>query len=328
MGFLTILLTIFFFAYSDSSKKKYFSEDSIRHEAPQRDMSRGNAEFSAMPNPASAGEGLHKNAVFMPAMPLKPQLSALKEAADEGDAKAACVLATAQDFCGRTMNNLPVMEYPQSYLSALNDAQFEKFMRSVAMRETRAANLCADIRPEDLLDVNERLLNSALLGNTKAMTRFALLPALPDGISVASKERLAMAYRGNAESLLNRAASFGDIEAIANVASAYAAGNITSAMGDLSVKVDSVKSAAASRAMARISEDLAKKQMPSFYDSHDLPQEGIQWLMQGMSQAELLRLEKLESVYYNAYWLRSKDGRLDRDPLDDLPEFACESGPR
>lgn len=325
---ITIACLALYFRFTQSNPPSVFQDVSLQQWSDE--AVQASAPIKAYAFPLKPQANLPSG--FSPDLALRTQLPVLKAAADRGNANAACVLARAADLCGPNRYNLTLDEYPPHYLANLSDKNIEKFAQKLEFREKRMSALCSDIDPNDVGDANQRLLQSALAGNPRSMLKFALSPAEADKANKdknknkkPSKNNFSVAYRNYAESMLNAAAKAGDLEAIANVARAYAGGRIDSEIGSLRIQQDRVKSIAATRALALISQELEKQEMPSFYDTQGNKEleDGIRTVMGHMRPAERKRLAQLELAYFKAYQAAPKGDRFDRDPLDDLPEQAC-----
>jgi hypothetical protein len=263
--------------------------------------------------------------VYHASVALKSQIAGLRSAADSGNAYAACVLASALDLCGRRRNDLVMFDYPDGYLTSLSDTQADRFSMAISRREQAMSIMCLGIEPEDLRDVDERLLQSALAGHPASMARLASLPEKSNrGLNI-TKKQFAIAYREHAEVMLNRAAESGELSAIEQISSAYAMGAITSAMGNLPIKADELKFLAASHALTLIRDDLKKRRLPvDYFDDQEL-RVTIRSRMAGMRKEELSRFSRLTSTYYRAYRARYAESDDNFAPLDELPERACAS---
>ena len=177
----------------------------------------------------------------------------------------------------------------------------------------RHENSCAGLDGASFRDLDQRLLQAAQTGHVRSMTRFALLPfRLGSGENV-SDPTFVLAHRKHAESMLNRAAEAGDMEAVRGVYQAYGLGYITSAMGAVVVEKDLVKSTAALRAMSRHAGP----------EDRSALEQSIASAMQGMSRADIARMERLESSYFHAGRGGSSIWEDDRDVVEDLPEKVC-----
>lgn len=259
---------------------------------------------------------------------LKPQLPVLRSAADRGDTRAACTLAWALELCGRRSQHDRMLDYPDEYLASLDDSQAEKVSRALEFRERRVSAICAGMTPEDAVDVEERLLQSALTGHPESMARFATLSKLPEKYSVFSSAEFSAAYRENAESMLNRAAEAGDLHALSSISFAYSSGSISSALGDLPVKIDRIKAIAATSALIRIRGSGEKEKMPPQHvyvgeTGNQTMLQSVREVLKRANQGELTRFAQLESAYIDAYNRHLQASRVAHGLIDDLPEQAC-----
>lgn len=271
-----------------------------------------------------------RSSAFHPSLALKSQLPELRAAADRGDAHAACFLAWALDLCERRSNHDRLLDYPDDYLARLDDTQAERVSIALNFRERRVSAMCADMKPGDAADIEERILQSALAGHPRSMSRFATLSSLPERYTVYSSTDFATAYRENAEAMINRAAEAGDLDAIASISFAYSSGYISSALGDLPIKGDRIKAMAAASAMWRIRGVAEKEKLPTAYvggdDGRDqAARQLVRNRLVSASQDELIRFTRLESAYVDAYRQQAMGNSAAHGLLDDLPEQACPS---
>lgn len=251
--------------------------------------------------------------VYDPTATLESQIDNLRKLADRREPYATCVLAWALDFCARGLEGDLIQEYANTDLSELGQRKLNRITTDLAFRD-RYEVICLGLKPASFNDIDERMLKSALMGHTKSMIQFALLPRrLGSGLDI-SRLDFALAYQKNAESMLNRAAEAGDPEALLGIYQAYSRGYIESAMGQLKVDIDPVKSTAAARALSRYAEPEDRK---SF-------EEVIADSLVQMSPTQQSRLASLESKYQRAQEnTRTDDDGSPDGIVDDSPEQAC-----
>lgn len=251
--------------------------------------------------------------VYNPTATLDSQIDKLRKLADRREPYATCVLAWALDFCSRGSHINPVEDYADIDLSDQGERMLNRIGADLAFHD-RYEVICPGLNPGNFKDIDERMLQSALMGNTKSMARLALLPNRFGGGLDISRIDFAVAYQKNAESMLNRAAEAGDPDALLGIYQAYSRGYIESAMGELKVKEDLVKSTAAARALSRYADPESRK---GFEDV-------IAESLARMSPAQQSRLASLESKYQRAQEKNTTGADASPDGImDDSPEQAC-----
>jgi hypothetical protein len=261
-----------------------------------------------------------------PSTSLKAQLPVLRAAADRGDQHATCLLASMLDLCGRKIDSSALHNYPDSYLLAMDKTQSENWARATKLYEDVVSSVCAGLDSADFVDADERLLRAALTGNARAMAKFALLPFRMDESHSLSKSELEQAYKENAESMLNKAAEAGDLDAIAAVALSYSSGYIQSAMGNLPVRNDAVKTLAAFRTLIWIRDNSKKGELPPKYTADgglEVSTDAMTDMARRLSPMELMQAERLASAYYEAYRDERAENAGLHTLLKDMPEYAC-----
>lgn len=252
--------------------------------------------------------------IYDPGSPLSPQLKFLRGLSDRHDPYATCVLAFALDLCARGPDRMIVDDYAHADPASLDQKSINRMAENFEFRE-RYANTCAGLDQSSFADMDRRLLQSARLGHVASMTRFALLPFRPGSNSEDPKSEFALAYRENAEAMLNRAAEAGDPEALRAIHNAYSNGYITSAMGTLEVEKDQAKSIAAYLAMSRY----------AGIDDRKIMEQTIEREVAQMSSAEVSRFSRLESLYSSPGRNNATDPEQGERVIDDFPEKACEA---
>ncbi len=283
------------------------------------DASMTNVRNVAMPDQPGARRIAERRVpAYDPAAPLAPQLQRLRNLSDSGDAYATCVLAWALDLCVRGGDRISVAEYGGADPEDLEERDVDRIAKSLEFSE-RHENSCAGLDGASFRDLDQRLLQAAQAGHVRSMARFALLPLRLGSGENASDPTFVLAHRTHAESMLNRAAEAGDMEAVRGVHQAYGLGYITSAMGTLVVERDLVKSTAALRAMARHAGP----------EDRSALEQNIASAMQGMGRADVARMERLEATYFHADRGGSGIWEDDQDVIEDLPEKVCaDAAPR
>lgn len=251
---------------------------------------------------------------YDPDSPLASQLQALRNLSDQGDPYSTCVLAWALDFCARGPDRISVAEYVNVDPDSLDDRSVDRIAKSFEFRE-QYATTCIGLDSGSFADIDERLLQSAKMGHARSMTKLALLPFRLGNGEETSNPEFVLAYRKNAELMLNRAAEAGDLEAIRGVYQAYGLGYITSAMGTLAVEKDLVKSTAALRAMSLYAGPEEKEGL----------EQNIASAMRGMSRADISRMQRLEFSYFHPGRSNSAVWADDKEVIEDFPEKACAS---
>lgn len=267
--------------------------------------------------------GAPQTSAYHPSMPLKNQVATLVRAADVGEANAACVLSAALDLCARYHAGHFMDRYPDAYLASMSEEQAEQFVMATSYREERVEAMCAGIDENQIAESKAWIVQSALAGYQSSMSRFVEPARGQDLGKSRDDQRVAIAYRVNAERMLNRAADAGSIEAIRAISIAYATGEIASPLGVVSIRSDELKALAASNALMMIRERAKMDKMPFDASDYSELESSIRSQMAAMDRHDLSRFSKLSSIYFNAY-----EARLEKDPdkfgvLADLPENAC-----
>jgi hypothetical protein len=254
--------------------------------------------------------------IYDPTLALAQQLPTLKADADRGNPYATCVLAWALDMCAQNGRRFKPDDYSDISSEQIDDARIGKLAEKAEFRDT-AEIRCDGIDQDNFQDLDKVLLQSALMGHSKSMTRFALGAAQPGIRFDISRLDFAIAYRKNAETMLNRAAETGDPDAIAGVAFAYSSGYIRSDLGQIPVKEDPVKSIAAQRVLGAI------RRHKNNGNKENSADDAIESSVISMNTKQLSRLTQLESAYLRAYQNGSATGHFGNSQLDRLPERAC-----
>jgi hypothetical protein len=262
---------------------------------------------------------------YVPTIPLKSQLSELARDAEKGGAYSACILASAFDVCHRELESPVVFDYPPSYFSRMSEEQAESFSLSAANFEYRVSRMCQGIEAADARERAQWLLKAAIAGHSGSMSRLLSLRDFSADGREPPGERIAAAFRGNAERMLNRAAEAGEIRAIEQVSFAYLTGNISNPLGSVSIRADELKALAASQALALIRDESKKRKIP-FYDFDDREiRANIESRIAQMRREDLARFSGFVSLYYDAYW-NNYDRKQDKiGPMSELPEESCET---
>jgi len=250
--------------------------------------------------------------IYAPDEPLSIQLNTLRRLADTKDPYATCILAFALDFCVRGPDRMIVADYAFKDPDDLDDKAISRLAVNDEFRK-RYALTCANLSKDDFSDMDQRLLQSARMGNAASMARFALLPFRPGHANQDPNSEFSIAYRQNAESMLNRAAEAGIPEAVKGVYYAYAQGEIISAMGNLKIREDRVKSLAAFRALQLNAEEADKR----------IAEESLNRDLALLSAPELSRFWQLTTLYSASSKETAKELQFVENVLDDFPEKAC-----
>lgn len=263
--------------------------------------------------------------VYLPGAGLHPQLPHLTRSAGKGSDYSACVLATALHLCRRRSDALVDLGYSDAYLTGLSEEQAESFATSISHYEYEVSRMCADIDPADSPNSLRWLVKAAIAGHPASMSRLVSLNASAHDTSEPPDKDIVAAFRSNAERALNRAAEAGEIRAIEQISAAYAMGEITSALGAVSIRPDDFKALAASQASAMIRDESKKRKIPfDDFDDREL-RATIRSRMAQMRREELARFSHFVSTYYGAYWNKHDQARDTIGPMSELPEHSCEA---
>jgi hypothetical protein len=258
-------------------------------------------------------------------MALKPQLSGLRAAADQGDSRAACTLASALYLCGQRKYHDPLFDYPDEYFAGMSLKSEEKSAFALSLYEERKSAMCADMDESDFFDIDKRILQSALAGYPNAIKKIVLLVDRSSENDAITSEEFAVAYRENAEKMMNSAAEHGDIDAIASITMAYSFGYIVTPAGKVPVREDDVKALAAQSALAwiRANTEMEKLSPTHIVNDNEISRKSIRNLASRMDQNDLSRFMKIESNYILSYQEISKKRNDSPAFFDDFPERAC-----
>jgi hypothetical protein len=250
--------------------------------------------------------------IYDPVSKLAPQIIRLRKQAEGGNSYASCVLAWALDMCMRSSEPLQSGDYASETNQADDESSVRQVEEKLLFRE-KAESHCAGLDGRDLEDTHRWLLDSARAGHPRSMTKLALLPQRYGEVINVSRLDFAIAYRDNAESMLNRAAEAGDPQAILGIYHSYSSGAISSGIGQLPVAIDASKAVAAARVMLKNAKGEFRQELESFIDG----------ALTQMDQTALSRLQRLESTYSRTYRNAQAGATVLPGELDDLPERAC-----
>ncbi len=309
---VALLVAAYFVVYSAKSN----AVKATLHEHTALDRDNAHMAIAPTSNPivvASTPYRVHEPLeVYNPTATLESQIDKLRTLANRHEPYATCVLAWALDFCSRGSHINPVEEYGNMDLSDQGEKKLSRIAADLAFRD-RYEVICPGVNPGEFKDIDERMLQSALMGHTKSMARLALLPNRFGGGLDISRINFAVAYQKSAENMLNRAAEAGDRDALLGIYQAYKRGYIESTMGELKVNEDLVKSTAAARTLSRYAEPDDRKGF----------EEIIAESLARMSPAQQSRLASLESKYQRAQEKNTTGADALPDGIDDSPEKAC-----
>lgn len=212
------------------------------------------AATSAVPDSLQGGgAAISRPVAYDPARPLSSQLDQLKAGADRGDAYATCIIAMALDACVNQMNrgdDNPLSLASADVIEKGTPGEVERVSRELSFYD-KTEVLCAELGQPAMLERDERLYRSAMMGHPASMARFALNPVSTGSVNLKDLDRL-LKYREMAPSMLDRAAKAGVPDALRGIHRAYAAGAIETTVGDIEVPRDPVKSAAAGLALSGV----------------------------------------------------------------------------
>lgn len=255
--------------------------------------------------------------VYNPRVPLGEQLAKLREEASGGNAYAICVLATALDLCVEQMmesDRSPWKELSSGdTIEKADDGQVEKLSVELETQKNRDL-MCANVHQGDMSERDAWMLRSAMSGNPRSMTRFAMNPKFSGNIRLDDID-LMIEYRKSAESMLNRAAAAGNSEAILGLYRAYSTGAIGTDIGELKVGQDPAKAVGAARAILPYLSDAYRKEIESEIDP----------LIAKMDKAQQERMVSSERAYKKAYLSQAGTEKAGRHRNSDSPEAVCSS---
>lgn len=260
--------------------------------------------------------------------PLKPQMSLFRHENGPKDKYAACVLSRALLLCKQRDDDdeeygFPTYRYSSAYLASIDADEMDRLARVVAERKTLIASSCADMQEVDLRDFDDSLYRAAVLGDPASMRLFALQTDKTTAFGESRPVRIEHVdrHRKFAESMLNRAADTGDPAAIKAIHSVYASGGINTPIGNVQVRPDLVKSAAAYLALVSVDDYYLKSTLRP--DDFAMAEETLDALLSRFGEAEQIRLAKLQNHYIEAYKANHRPKNMAEALTESFPEQGC-----
>ena len=256
-------------------------------------------------------------------MSVKPQLPSLRAAAQAGDARAACTLASVFHLCAKAEFMPTFDQYSSAYLAGMDKAQAERFAMRTAYFDERVSVMCDGIDAEDMRDMGERWLQSVMAGFSTPLPRRLWLYADAEPVEAGERRRLVGVSRDSVERMLNRAAESGDVAAIEAVSMAYVIGRIATPAGTVALSPDHLKASAASYALLMIRDEKRKRKLPVDEYADDESIRGMRGGMSVMNAHELAEFTRISTMYYQAYQARFAGHPAEDEMLAELPESVC-----
>jgi hypothetical protein len=260
---------------------------------------------------------IYKSNIYYPDRPLGEQLPELRNLASKGNAHALCVLANALVSCAEEMMSSDPRKVEK--LSSAQDVEKSNESQlvelSVKIEEIERLDfMCQDVTQADMMERDQWIFKSAMLGNPRSMAIFALNPIFSGNIQTEDAERM-IAHRKLAESMLNRAAASGEKEAILGVYRAYSTGEISTSVGNLKVEKNAAKAAGAAKAMLPFVDGTMRIKL----------EEEISTLTSGMGSSQMMKMAASERSYLKAYrtYAAARTGVRSADA--NSPQAACPS---
>lgn len=261
---------------------------------------------------------------YYPNAKIKPQLPILRDAADNGDSYAACVLATALILCAKKDDDSLLSRYPSSYLTSLTEKELGSLAASAVSYESKKNNICNGMTDYDFEDINERIYQAASYSNPRAMRIFAMHSNAWGNPSHSDKRDYVLTdeRRDLSEEMLNNAADSGDPDALLIINSVYLVGSIHTPYGSrIEVVKDPVKAIAAFSALESVNAYQLKSRLYKS-DLEDI-RLSLNREFENLSENDKNRLKKMEDIYRNAYLIKSRESSIKDDLLNEFPEKSC-----
>ncbi len=325
MSLIAILLIFFYNVETTDVEKKV-----LRHRSTS--IGELNTHSNTLPLRASKSSAALSSRSFFqkkirsyyPNAAIKYQLPILRDAADKGDSHAACVLSHALLLCKKIEEDLSLFRYSNHYLLSLSKKEVEFLVASIASHENAASAICENVDQNDLEEIDERIYQSAALGDKSAMHIYATqsnnqnIPQKP-GEKI---EFLAERYSEHAESMINHAADSGDPAALLSIYITYSSGFIeTGSSPRVQLERDPVKAIAAFRALLTVDDFYLK----SRYTPYDIAnaEKSIKRRLSTLNNADRVRLAEMEDAYILSYRAERRTSSIEDEFLNELPEQAC-----
>ncbi len=271
----------------------------------------------------SISDSSNKLRPYYPNVAIKYQLPILRDAAEKGDSRAACILSHALLLCRQSDTDSSLSRYSSDYLKSLSEKEVESSATGIASHESAVSAICEGIDQYDLEELDERIYQSAVLGDVRAMRIFAMQPNNQSSPQNSDERYNLHAERHNeyAESMINRAADSGDPAALESIYFAYSTDYFETGSNSSNLSRDTVKSIAAFRALLSVDDYYLK----SRYTPYDFAnaEKSIKRRVSMLSDSDRARLTEMEDNYIRAYRFERRASSIGEELINELPEQAC-----
>ena len=218
---------------------------------------------------------------------------------------------------------ISMARYSEDYIASLGEEEAAAMAKVVSERKKLIDASCVYIEKADFEKIDEALYRSAALGDPASMRLFALQG---DKVNMFGEKQQMSRERADlhqkfAEQMLNGAADAGDPAAIKAIYSVYASGKIHTPAGDIEVRRDLVKSAAAYLALVSVNDfNLQATSQPQDFENAE---KMIDIVLSRFGEADQIRLAKLESQYVIAYRKKNRPKTISEALVESFPEQGC-----